>query len=314
MSAVVVGHKNPDTDSIVSAIAAADLMSKRGVPSQPFCQGKIPPDTAFVLGSFGFPAPELLGPLAGKKVILVDHSDRGQAPEDLDQAELLGIFDHHKLGDITTSTPLFFWAQPVGCSCTVIKGVYDYYGVEIPRNIAGLMLCAILSDTLIFRSPTTTDEDRKAAKELARLAGVADYEALGMEMFVVKSAVTGVPARELLFRDYKDFTMNGQKVGVSQLEVVDIKLLDGVRADLRQAMTEAKAEGRHTIMLLLTDIMKEGSELLVLSDDANLAEKVFGAAATDTTYSSGNKNKGVWLPGVMSRKKDVVPKLEAVFK
>lgn len=304
MSAIVVGHKNPDTDSVVSAVAVADLMSKRGIAASPYAQGKVPPETAFVLDRFGISTPEVVGSVAGKKVILVDHSDRGQAPEDLDKAELLGIVDHHKLGDITTSTPLFFWAQPVGCSCTVVKGMYDFYGIEIPRNIAGIMLCAILSDTLIFKSPTTTEEDRKAVKDLARIAGVDDYAALGMEMFVVKSAVSGVPGRELLFRDYKDFEMGGKKVGVGQLEVVDLSLLDAVKPDLQKALEEAKAEGRHTVMLLLTDIMKEGSELLAVTDDSNLVEKVFNAKGPCP----------VWLPGVMSRKKDVIPKLEAAMK
>ncbi|MDR1126334.1 MAG: manganese-dependent inorganic pyrophosphatase [Deltaproteobacteria bacterium] len=305
MTAIVVGHKNPDTDSVAAAIAAADLMSKRGVPARPYVQGKIPPETVFVLETFAVTAPELLGPLAGQKVILVDHSDRNQAPADLDQAELLGIFDHHKLGDITTSSPLFFHALPVGCSCTVIKQCYDFHGVAIPRNIAGVMLCAILSDTLIFKSPTTTDDDKKAVKELAALAGVEDYAALGMKMFVVKSDVSGVPGRELLFRDYKDFEMGGNKVGVGQLEVVDIKLLDEARPELHIALQEAKAEGRHTIMLLLTDIMLEGSELLYLTDDPALPEKVFGVKP-----GAGP----LWLPGIMSRKKDVVPKLGAAFK
>jgi manganese-dependent inorganic pyrophosphatase len=304
MSVIVVGHKNPDTDSVVSAIAAADLMSKRGIAATPFAQGKIPPETAFVLERFGFNTPDIVTLVAGKKVILVDHSDRGQAPADIDDAELLGIIDHHKLGDITTSTPLFFHALPVGCSCTVVKNLYDFYSVEIPRNIAGIMLCAILSDTLIFKSPTTTDEDKAAVKSLAALAGVKDYAALGMEIFVAKSAVKGVPARDLLFRDYKDFEMNGKKVGVGQLEVVDITLLDDVKKDLILAVETAKKEGRHTVMLLLTDIMKEGSELIVCSDDASLAEKVFGL----------KEDSPLWLPGVMSRKKDVIPKLEAVLK
>ncbi|MDR1241473.1 MAG: manganese-dependent inorganic pyrophosphatase [Deltaproteobacteria bacterium] len=304
MSAVVVGHKNPDTDSCASAIAAADLMSKRGLAAEPFVQGKIAPETAFVLERFGFMPPESITSVARKKVILVDHSDRAQAPADIDEAELLGIIDHHKLGDITTSVPLFFHALPVGCSCTVIKNLYDFYSVEIPRNIAGIMLCAILSDTLIFKSPTTTDEDRKAVAALAALAGVRDYAALGMEIFTVKSAVKGVPARELLFRDYKDFEMAGKKVGVGQLEVVDIKLLDSVKKDLITAVEAAKLEGRHTVMLLLTDIMAEGSELVVCSEDADLAEKVFGLPGSSP----------LWLPGVMSRKKDVIPKLEAVFK
>lgn len=304
MSAVVVGHKNPDTDSVVSAIVMADLLSKRGQAAIPYINGDIAPETAFILQKFGVSAPEKLGPVAGKKLVLVDHSDKGQAPSDLDGANLIAVVDHHKLGDITTSTPLFMWVWPVGCTCTVIKNMYDFYGIEIPANLAGIMLGAILSDTLIFKSPTTTDEDKAAAKVLAAKAGVDDLQAFGMEMFTVKSAVDGVPAKELLFRDYKDFEMNGKKVGVGQLEVIDISLLDKVKPELQKAAREAKAEGRHTVFLLLTDIMKEGSELICVTDDADIIEKTFGVKGREL----------VWLPGVMSRKKDVVPKLEAAMK
>lgn len=304
MSAIVVGHKNPDTDSVVSAIAAADLMSKRGIMSTPYMQGEPTPETMFVLDSFGLKAPQRLGKTAGQELFLVDHSDRGQAPADLDEAKLLGIIDHHKLGDITTSIPLMMWVWPVGCTCTVIKNMYDFYGIDIPRNIAGILLGSILSDTLIFKSPTTTEDDKAAAKALAAKAGVEDMEAFGMEMFKVKSAVDGVPARELLFRDYKDFDMNGKKVGVGQLEVIDLALLDTVKEGLKGAVAEAKAEGRHTVFLLLTDIMKEGSELIWLSDDPEVVQKTFGASGSGL----------VWLPRVMSRKKDVIPKLEAAMK
>lgn len=304
MSAIVVGHKNPDTDSVASAISAADLMSKRGLPSVPYMQGEPTPETAFVLKSFGFTAPDRLGKVAGKKLVLVDHSDRGQAPDDLDEAGLAAIIDHHKLGDITTSSPLLMWVWPAGCTCTVIKNMYDFYGIEIPRNIAGLMLGAILSDTLIFKSPTTTEDDKAAAKTLAAKAGVDDLEAFGMELFKVKSAVDGVPPRDLLFRDYKDFDMGGKKVGVGQLEVIDLGLLDAAKEGLRGAVAQAKAEGRHTVFLLLTDIMKEGSELIYLSDDPDLVQKTFGVRG----------ESGLWLPGVMSRKKDVIPRLEAALK
>lgn len=304
MSAVVVGHKNPDTDSVVSAIAAADLMSKRGLQAAPYMQGDPTPETAFVLERFGFKAPPRLDRAAGRDLVLVDHSDRGQAPEDLDEARLLAIVDHHKLGDVSTSTPLLMWVWPVGCTCTVLKNMYDFYGIEIPRDIAGILLGAILSDTLIFKSPTTTDEDKAAARSLAAKAGVDDLEAFGLEMFKVKSAVEGVPPRDLLFRDYKDFDMGGKKVGVGQLEVIDLALLEAAREGLRRAVAEAKAEGRHTVFLLLTDIMQEGSELIYISDDPAVLEKTFGVTG----------ESGVWLPRVMSRKKDVIPKLEAALK
>ena len=305
MAALVVGHKNPDTDSIISAIAVADLMSKRGVAAKPVAQGPVTPETDFVLKKFGLKAPEVVSTVAGNKVILVDHSDLPQAPADLKDAEVIAIVDHHKLGDVTTSSPLLMWVWPAGCTCTVIKAMYDFYGVELPKNIAGGLLCAILSDTVIFKSPTTTDDDKKAVEALAKIAGVADYKALGMEMFKVKSAVDGVPARDLVFRDYKDFDMSGTKVGIGQLEVIDLAMLDKVKGALAEEICKIRKEkGCHSVFLLLTDIMKEGSEMLICSENPAVVEKAFGQKG----------DKSVWLPKVMSRKKDVVPKFEAVFK
>jgi manganese-dependent inorganic pyrophosphatase len=304
MAALVVGHKNPDTDSVVSAIAVADLMSKIGTPAKAISQGPAVPETEFVLKKFGLSAPEVVTSVAGQKVILVDHTDLSQAPDDLKDAEVIAVVDHHKLGDVTTSSPLLMWVWPVGCTGTVIKAMYDFYGVELPKNIAGGLLCSILSDTVIFKSPTTTPEDKKAVEALAKIAGVADPAALGMEMFKVKSAVDGVPAKELVFRDFKDFDMNGKKVGIGQLEMIDISMLDKVKGDLAAEIAKVKAEGRHSVFLLLTDIMKEGSEMLIVSDDPSVVQKAFGVAG----------DKSVWLPKVMSRKKDVVPKFEAAFK
>ncbi|MDL2279167.1 manganese-dependent inorganic pyrophosphatase [Desulfovibrio sp. OttesenSCG-928-G11] len=304
MAAFVVGHKNPDTDSVISAIAVADLMNKRGIECKPIIQGPAVPETQFVLDKFGLAAPEVVTSVAGNKVILVDHSDLAQAPADLKDAEVIAVVDHHKLGDVTTSSPLLMWVWPVGCTGTVIKAMYDFYGVEMPKNIAGGCLCAILSDTVIFKSPTTTDDDKKAVEALAKIAGVADVQALGMEMFKVKSAVDGVPAKELVFRDYKDFDMNGKKVGIGQLEMIDIGMLDKVKGDLAAEIAKVKADGRHSVFLLLTDIMKEGSQMMICSDDPSVVQKAFGVAA----------DKEVWLPKVMSRKKDVVPKFEAAFK
>ncbi len=304
MAILVVGHKNPDTDSIISAIAVADLMTKRGMAAKAIAQGAVTPETKFVLDKFGLKAPEVVSSVAGNKVILVDHSDLPQAPADLKDAEVVAVVDHHKLGDVTTSSPLLMWVWPVGCTGTVIKNMYDFYGIEVPKNIAGGLLCAILSDTVIFKSPTTTDEDKKAVEALAKIVGVADFKALGMDMFKVKSAVDGASPRDLVFRDYKDFEMNGKKVGIGQLEVIDIKMLDKVKADLAKEIKAVKAEGRHSVFLLLTDIMQEGSEMLICSDDPSIVKKAFGVDGTDS----------VWLPKVMSRKKDVVPKFEAAFK
>lgn len=305
MSVYVFGHKNPDSDTVCSAIALADLKSKLGVACTPAAQGELPPETKFILEKFGVAAPAVKTAFAGEKVFLVDTSDLAQLPEDIKQAEVLGIVDHHKLGDLTTSSPLECWIWPVGCTATVITSMYKYFGVEIPKNIAGIMLCAILSDTVIFKSPTCTPADKEAAAALGKIAGIADLAALGMEMFKVKSAVEGTPARELVLRDYKDFNMNGTKVGIGQLEVVDLSILDAVKADLAADIVKLKAEkGNHSVFLLLTDIMKEGSEILIASDDASVVEKAFGVKPADGK---------AWLPKVMSRKKDVVPKFEKVF-
>lgn len=305
MAAYVVGHKNPDTDSIASAIAVADLMTKRGIAAVAAAQGKTTPETDFVLGKFGVKAPEIVTDAEGKQIILVDHSDLAQSLENLGKSEILGVVDHHKLGDVTTSSPLEMWVWPVGCTCTVIASMYDFYGVEITKPMAGIMLCAILSDTVMFKSPTCTPEDKKACEKLAKIAGVTDMMALGMEMFKVKSAVDGTPIRDLVFRDYKDFSMSGTGVGIGQLEVVDLAILDKYKADLQADIAKVKSEkGLHSVFLLLTDIMKEGTEMLIVTDDASVVEKAFGVKPTGTS---------VWLPGVMSRKKDVVPKFEKVF-
>ena len=223
----------------------------------------------------------------------------------MDSANVLGIVDHHKLGDVTTNSPLLCWIWPAGCSCTVITNMYNFYGVEIPKDIAGGMLCAILSDTVIFKSVTCTPDDKKACEQLAKIAGVSDVKALGMEMYKVKSALEGATMDELVHRDYKDFDMGGKKVGIGQLEVVDLSMLDKYRDGLQKEIEKIKGEGRHSVFLLLTDIMKEGSDMLIASDDPSVVEKAFGKKPEGTH---------VWLDGVMSRKKQVVPPLQKVMK
>ncbi|BCS98806.1 manganese-dependent inorganic pyrophosphatase [Desulfoluna limicola] len=305
MSTYVIGHKIPDSDSVCSPIALAYLKNKLGEDTVAAVQGDINPETAFILGKFGVAAPEVKTSFAGESVYLVDHSDLAQSPDDLKEATVLGIVDHHKLGDVTTSEPLECWIRPVGCTGTIVKEMFDANGVEVPQDIAGLLLCAILSDTVIFKSPTCTPKDKEAVEALAKIAGVEDVVALGIEMFNVKSAVAGTSIRDLVMRDYKDFNMGGNKIGVGQLEVVDLAIFDDIKADLLKDLSVLKEEGaRHSVLLLLTDIMKEGSELLIASDDASIIEKAFDGKSADSK---------MWLDGVLSRKKQVVPFLEKVF-
>ncbi|MEH6471425.1 MAG: manganese-dependent inorganic pyrophosphatase [Halopseudomonas sp.] len=305
MPAYVLGHKIPDSDSICSALSLAYLKNAIGEEVVAARQGELTPETAYILDKFGLEAPLLKTSYAGEEVYIVDHSDRAQSPDDLSQATVLGIVDHHKLGDITTAAPLECWIRPVGCSNTIIKEMYDYYNVAVPKAIAGIMMSAILSDTVVFKSPTCTDLDIKAVEELAAIAGIEDYKAFGIEMFKVKSKVDGTPVRELVMRDFKDFDMSGSKVGIGQLETVDLSVFDSIKDALQADIAQFKNEGeRHSVCLLLTDIMKEGSELLVVSDDMTVVEKAF-----DTSIADGK----TWLEGVLSRKKQVVPPLEKAF-
>lgn len=182
MAIIVCGHKNPDCDTITAAIAVADLLSKRGMEATAVAQGPCTPDTEFVLKTFGLAAPAIETDATGKDIALVDTTELSQALDNLDKGKVLFVVDHHKLGDVTTSNPLEMWVWPVGCTGTIIKAMYEFYGIEIPKNIAGAIMLAILNDTVLFKSPTCTDADKKAVEALAKIAGVADYKALGMDM------------------------------------------------------------------------------------------------------------------------------------
>ena len=305
MALYTCGHIIPDSDSVCSAISLAYLLNKIGRAATPARQGELNPETKFILDKFGFEAPVLKTSFAGDELFITDYSDLAQAPQDMDKTTVVGIVDHHKLGDITTSTPLECWIRPVGCTNTIVKEMYDYHKVEIPANIAAIMMCAILSDTVIFKSPTCTALDIQVVKELSKICGIEDFGALGMEMFKVKSEVEGTPIRELVMRDYKNFDMHGSKVGVGQLEVVDGSVFDKIKDELMEDIKKVKDEQNlHTVALLLTDIMKEGSEILVSSDDTSIFEKAFNCKLEDGK---------VWLDGCLSRKKQIIPFLEPAF-
>ena len=305
MALYTCGHIIPDSDSVCSAISLAYLLNKIGRAATPARQGELNPETKFILDKFGFEAPIIKTSFAGDELFITDYSDLAQAPQDMDKTTVVGIVDHHKLGDITTSTPLECWIRPVGCTNTIVKEMYDYHKVEIPKNIASIMLCAILSDTVIFKSPTCTALDIQVVKELSKICGIEDFGALGMEMFKVKSEVEGTPIRELVMRDYKNFDMHGSKVGVGQLEVVDGSVFDKIKDELMADIKKVKDEQNlHTVALLLTDIMKEGSEVLVVSNDTSIFEKAFNCKLEDGK---------VWLDGCLSRKKQIIPFLEPAF-
>jgi len=313
MKVYVVGHMNPDTDSVCSAIVFAYLLNRwkeNGLvkiegEAVPAIQGEPNPETKFVLEKFGVSIPEIVEDVENKTVALVDFSEKAQAPKNIEKAEIIAIVDHHKIGDITTPNPILFVNLPVGCTATVLKKLFDWTGIEIPKELAGLMLSSILSDTVIFKSATTTELDKEVARELAEIAGVENIEEFGVEIKAKLSAIDELSARDIILRDFKDFDMSGNKVGIGQIELVDLKLVENRKNEILEELKKMKEEkGYHTIALMLTDIMKEGTELLVVTDDASVIEKAFGKKL------EGNS---VWLDGVMSRKKQVVPPLENAF-
>jgi len=290
MSVYVIGHKSPDTDSVTSAIAYAELMKAKGEDYVAAVAGGLNPESEMVLKQFGFATPETLTDATGKQLALVDHSDLAQAPDNLSAGEVVAVVDHHKIGDVTTNQPIFFCAMPVGCTGTVLKTLYDMEGIAVDPKVAGLMMAAILSDTVNFKSPTCTEADKKAVAELSEISGVKDTDGLFMEMLKAKSAVAGVPPMD--------------QVGVGQLELATLDQVADMREALYGAMKEQKGSERHTVLLMLTDVVKEGTDLMVISDDDALVEGAFGAKL------DGNC---MWIDGMMSRKKQTVPNLQKAF-
>jgi manganese-dependent inorganic pyrophosphatase len=307
MPICVVGHSNPDTDSVTAAIAYANFLNATGADAKACMQisaENLNPESKVVLEKFGLAAPEEITDAAGKDVALVDFSDVAQAPANIGDANVVGIVDHHKIGDIVTNSPIFFYAKPVGCTGTVLLEMYKSNNIDLPKDIAGGMLCAILSDTVNFKSPTCTDEDKAAVAELLEITGVTDQDALFMEMLKAKSSVEGVSMKDLIFRDYKDFDMNGKKVGIGQIELASLDQVADIRDGLYKAVEEVKADGRHSVLFMLTDVVKEGTELMVVSDDPAVIEGAF---------SGKIEGQSMWVDGMMSRKKQVVPSLQEAF-
>ena len=302
---LVFGHTSPDSDAVFSAMSAAYLWNARGIKAEAFVQGKLNPETEFLMKKFGLKTPPLLGAVAGKNIGITDFADTAQGPKDMKEASLVFIVDHHKLGDVSSASPLEVWMQPWGCACTILYEMYQYYGVTIPKDLAGGMMGAILSDTVIFKSVTTTKRDREVVEALAKIAGVADPVAVGLAQFNAKAEIDGVPAKDLVLRDYKKFDMSGTKVIVGQLEVVELGPVKARKAELLKAMEEVKKEnGAHSVFLMLTDIMAEGTLLLTITDDASVVEKAWSKKLVDNAVD---------MPGVMSRKKQIIPQLEGVF-
>lgn len=239
-----------------------------------------------------------------KKVIQVDHNERGQSIDGIEEAEILEIVDHHRVADIQTIGPVMFRAEPVGCTATIVAKCYKESGVEIPQDMAGLMLGAIISDTLLFKSPTCTPTDTKMAKELASIAGV-DIKEFGMEMFKAGTSLVGKTVDEIFNQDYKKFTFGDLSVGVAQVNTMDIEGFAPYKQEMLDYMDKvAKDNHMEFVMLLLTDVINATSEVFVAGPRPDYVATGFNVTLVEQQAS---------LPGVISRKKQVVPVITEVL-
>lgn len=299
---LVFGHKNPDTDTITSAIAYAELKKALGVNAEAIRLGEMNDETLFALDTFKVPAPRLVTEVAteASHVILVDHNERQQSANDIDAVTVTEVIDHHRIANFETSDPVYYRAEPVGCTATILNKLYKEHGVAIKPEIAGLMLSAIISDSLLFKSPTCTEQDIIAARELAEIAGV-DANVYGLEMLKAGADLSKKTVPELISLDAKEFTMGTLKVEIAQVNTVDTAEVLLRQAELETAINEViLAKGLDLFVFIVTDILTNNSVGLVLGKEANLVERAYGLEAT---------NNLVYLEGVVSRKKQVVPVL-----
>lgn len=240
-----------------------------------------------------------------EKVILVDHNERGQAVEGIEEAKVVEIIDHHRLGGIQTSEPIYTHAEPVGCTATIVANMHWQNDVEIPASIAGLLLSAIISDTVLFKSPTCTAYDRKTAERLAEIAGV-DIQDYGMEMLKAGSGIGDMTPAEIAKNDLKEFQIGDYRIIVSQISVMDTKEVLDLEPQLIDAMTKiCEKEGFDMSLVMVTDILEEATYLLYAGSPKTLIGEAFKKDASGTH---------VYLPGVMSRKKQIIPPLSEAVK
>ena len=298
---IVFGHKNPDTDSICSAIVMADLQTKvRGEEVIPCRLGEINEETKFALKYFGAKEPQLIEKVEeGQTVIMVDHNEFTQTVDGIENAKIDTVIDHHRINNFKTSEPLFYYAQPVGCTSTLLYELYTLNNVKIEPQMAGLMLSAIISDTLLLKSPTTTEKDAKTVRELAKIANI-DVEKYGLEMLKAGTNLDKYTEDELIRLDAKKIEKEDVKYIIAQVNTVSIPDVLKRKAKIEEEMNkEILAKGLSLFVFVITDIVNSNSEAIVLGDRVDAISK---------TYEI-NDNIAV-MPGVVSRKKQILPLVE----
>ncbi|EAV9834598.1 manganese-dependent inorganic pyrophosphatase [Listeria monocytogenes] len=302
---LVFGHKNPDTDTICSAISYAELKKAQGADIEAVRLGELNSETAFVLDYFQVTAPRLVQTVTNEvsEVALVDHNERQQSVDDIDDVTVTAVVDHHRIANFETSDPLYYRAEPVGCTTTILLKMFRENEVEVSKTVAGLMLSAIISDTLLFQSPTCTEEDKVAAQKLAQIADV-DIQSYGMEMLKAGADVSKKTVAELLL-DAKEFNMNDNKVEIAQINVVDVNDVLSRRAEVEALMTQNIVDkGLDLYLFVITNILTNDSVGIAIGSKTAVVEEAYGVKFVENQAP---------LKGVVSRKKQVVPILTDTF-
>ena len=296
----VFGHQKPDTDSIASAISMANLRNELGENAECFRLGNVNKETAFALKSFGVETPTLLEEVEEESnVIMVDSNEFAQSVKGIENANIKMVVDHHRI-NLQTNDPLYYVAEPVGCTSTIIYKLYKQNDVEITPKMAGIMLSAIISDTLLFKSPTCTEEDKKIAQKLADIAGVDIYE-YGQNMLKAGTDISDYTADEVINIDCKPFEGNGVNFKISQVNSADVNDVFKRKADFEEAINkDIKENNLGLYVFVVTDILNANSKIIALGDKTDVIEKAFGVELDNNT---------ALLEGVVSRKKQVLPKI-----
>ena len=300
---LIFGHKNPDTDSICSSLVKEILNKKNGCEkSKAVRLGNINKETQYVLNYLGIEAPELIEKVEeGQKVILVDHNEFNQSVEGIEKAKILGVIDHHRISNFETSEPLYYTARPYGCTSTILYKDFVQKGIEIERKEAILMASAIISDTLLLKSPTTTEHDKKALEELAKIANI-DVNEYGLEMLKAGTDLDDFSEEELINLDAKSLDKEGTKFVIAQVNTVSIEDVLKRQEKLEQAIkAEIENKDLSLFVLAITDILNSDSEIIALGSKIDAVEKAFGKKL---------ENNRAFLEGVVSRKKQLLPLID----
>ncbi len=303
---LIFGHRNPDTDSICSALAYADLKTRTGADVEAVRLGSVSAETQFVLDAFNTAPPRLVESVAAEAphVILVDHNERQHSAIDIDDVTIAEVIDHHRIANFETAGPLYYRAEPVGCTSTIGFKMFKESGVAVSPQIGGLMLSAIVSDTLLLKSPTCTPEDVAAAQELAPIAGV-DLQTYGLQLLKAGASLRERSIAQLISTDSKEFPMGRAKVEIAQVTAVDVDEVLCRQDELEAAMRDTiAAKGLDLFLFVITDILNNDSIAVALGPRAAAVEAAFGVTL---------ENNRALLIGVVSRKLQIVPVLTDTF-